>query len=482
MFCFAPDTPQEVVEAYERSRWGPGQLQLAGRWSRTAIDGGGLSQGDPTTLTYSFVPDGTTIFGQSGASRQSDLFATFDAAFPATAEWQARFHEVFDRWEELTGLSYVHEPNDDGEDLLSAPGEEGVRGDIRIGGMFIDGPSNVLAFNTFPDNGDMVLDTGDIELFANMAGDGLLLRNVLAHEHGHGLGILHVCPVNETKLMEPLLSTAFDGPQHDDILSAQRHYGDAYEHNDSVGSATGLGSLTDSPRAIADVSIDGPLDADVYSFAVDGEETVSVSMLPVGMLYREGPQRIFCTFGRLFNSRAVSDLGVELLATDGATILAAADHFGTGRGESLVNVELPGAGTYFVRVHTSGGVEKAQLYDLELSAADLEVRLAVNGLHPSDRIVETDGPVALTLDMAPSVVKTPLSWFFGVSAGGLPVWFSLVGPTPIPVPLVAAPPLALDGLPLLNVELPPGSEVSFLFALADASGVVAGDMISAVVR
>lgn len=479
-FCFAPDTPADLIDAFEMARSGPDQFRLRTRWSSTATDGGGLVQGDPTTITYSFVPDGTVIPGLFGSSA-SDLFTAFDALYPSTAAWQAPFHQVFARWGELTGVDYVFEPNDDGAQLFGAPGELGVRGDVRIGAMFIDGNSDLLAFNAFPDNGDMVLDSGDTLFFGNPSAGALGLRNTVAHEHGHGLGIEHVCPVNETKLMEPFLSTAFDGPQHDDILSAQRLYGDAGEHNDSVGSATTLGALSGSPIPVGDVSIDDHLDADVFAFSVSGPETVNVSVNPVGSVYLEGPQFLSCTSGTTFNSRAISNLAVRLLDTDGATILADSDAFGRGFPESLVNVRLPGAGTYYARVYTGGSVGSSQLYDLELSDADLDLRLAVNGLRPDTRVVETAGPVLLTLDMTPSVVTVPLGWFYGVAAGGNVVWFTPGGISAAPAPLLTAPPISLDDLTLLSTTLGPGSALTFIFALVGPGGVVASDFITAVV-
>ena len=39
---------------------------LGSRWSGTATDGFGLTQGDPTTITWSFIPDGTFISGGVG--------------------------------------------------------------------------------------------------------------------------------------------------------------------------------------------------------------------------------------------------------------------------------------------------------------------------------------------------------------------------------------------------------------------------------
>jgi len=101
----------------------------------------------------------------------------------------------------------------------------------------------VLAYNYFPNTGDMVVDVPD-SYYTNTSSASLRLRNVVAHEHGHGLGLEHACPVNQTKLMEPYVTLVFDGPQHDDILATNRAYGDRYEHDDSAPSAADLGSVT----------------------------------------------------------------------------------------------------------------------------------------------------------------------------------------------------------------------------------------------
>ena len=134
------------------------------------------------------------------------------------------------------------EPNDDAVDLFTSSGVVNLRPDVRIGGRHIDGNSNILAFNYFPNNGDMVIDTND-SFYNDTSNNSLKFRNVLAHEHGHGIGIGHVCPVQQTKLMEPFVSTQFDGPQHDDIRAGQRLYGDRFEDNDTTGTATDLGVL-----------------------------------------------------------------------------------------------------------------------------------------------------------------------------------------------------------------------------------------------
>ena len=65
--CFAPGTTEEVIRSYaggdEESGTASAQFNLYSRWSATATDGCCLSQGDPTTITFSFVPDGTPIGG-----------------------------------------------------------------------------------------------------------------------------------------------------------------------------------------------------------------------------------------------------------------------------------------------------------------------------------------------------------------------------------------------------------------------------------
>ena len=243
------------------------------------------------TLTWSIAPDGTFIpqaFAGIDPPANSTLIAFFNSIYGSMANWLPLFQQVFDRWGELIGVTYVYEPNDDGAAFFNAGGQLGVRGDVRIGGKPIDGNSNILAYNFFPNGGDMVIDSPD-SFFNNTSNNSLNLRNVVAHEHGHGLGISHVCPVNQTKLMEPFVSSAFDGPQHDDILGANRHYGDIFEDNDSSGTAAGLGTLNGS-LTIDQASVDDNSDIDFFGFDVSASTSVDVAVAPIGFTYLQGPQ------------------------------------------------------------------------------------------------------------------------------------------------------------------------------------------------
>jgi len=194
--CFAPGTPDYVVQETARRLAGQA-LSLAAptddftfddndRWSRTAIDGSGLGQGDRTTLTWSYVPDGTSICGFIGEpTAPSELNAWLAGIYGDFTTWHALFQDMFNRWSELTGITYVYEPNDDGAAFgcTSLPsGVVGVRGDVRISAHPIDGDSGVLAYNFFPNSGDMVLESDD-SFYDNTSSESLRLRNVLAHEH-----------------------------------------------------------------------------------------------------------------------------------------------------------------------------------------------------------------------------------------------------------------------------------------------------------
>ncbi len=385
MPCFAPGTPAEVVEHWTRLQSAmllesslsvepPAQFQFGNRWATTATDGPGLGQGDPTTLTWSIVPDGTFIpSGVGEPAANSGLIAFLNGIYGSMDVWLELIERVFDRWGELNGITYVYEPNDDGANMFTSGGQLGVRGDLRIGGKPIDGNSGILAYNFFPNNGDMVIDSPD-SFYNNTSNDSIRFRNVVSHEHGHGQGIRHVCRINQTKLMEPFVTTAFDGPQHDDILTTNRLYADDAEDNDSTGIAPNLGAAADG-ITVGDVSVDDNSDIDYYGFDAAAGSAVDVTLTPIGFTYLEGPQNAngSCSDGTNFNSLVLADLSLAVLDSDGSTVLASVDLNPAGVPEVLDNVSLPsGAGTYFVEVQNDG-TNNVQLYQLDLNLDSLFV-------------------------------------------------------------------------------------------------------------
>jgi serralysin len=135
-------------------------------WLRTA-SGLRSGNGEPATLTWSFVPDGREVPSNTfGSLGPSNLIAFLDSEFGTDPNepddltqrpWFNFFSDSFGRWSELSGATYVYEPNDDSAPHVTNNGVLGVRGDLRIAGAGIDLASGTLAFNYFPDDGDMVL-------------------------------------------------------------------------------------------------------------------------------------------------------------------------------------------------------------------------------------------------------------------------------------------------------------------------------------
>ena len=364
------------------------QFEDGYRWSRTATNGSGLQQGDPTTLTWSIVPDGTLIPGFNGEPEaNSNLIARLDDIYnesPATPLvdkiWFAHFEDMFASWGDETGLDFAYEPADDGVTFSNSNrGILGTRADIRLGGHPIDGNSRVLAYNFFPNFGEMIIDTND-SFYETLSGNSLRLRNVTAHEVGHGLGFEHVCPTDKTKLLEPYYTDSFDGPQHDDILVGNRAYGDPYEFprsNDTVDKASDIGLLADGVHTIEKASIDDAGDVDYFRFSVGAPKTVDLTLLPVGFIYKSGPQVDgSCGGGTDFNSKEQSDLAFELWTHDGRRMLGEASSQGLGVNEVLNDIALPAAGEYLLKI--TGADSAAQLYEIDITVA--ENTSAVQGL------------------------------------------------------------------------------------------------------
>lgn len=295
---------------------------------------------------------------------------------------------TFDRLGAVSGITYVYEPHDDGVPFTGSgtinAGILGVRGDIRLAGHFIDGVSlpGVLGYADFPNNGDMVLDTGNDGWFHDSTNNSLDFRSLLMHEGGHALGLPHVESSDGAFLMEPYLPFAFDGPQLDDIIELQRRYGDPLEKNggnDAVAKATSLGpiapgesvsrgtlgdSLVVGVNEIDFVSIDDEADLDFYQFTVTAGTTVDITLNARGVSYHRGPQN---EPEYQFNPKTQSDLALQLLASDGTTVLQYSNKGGLG-GTETISTTLSVAGTYYVRV--SGKTEdRLQLYGLNVSSS-----------------------------------------------------------------------------------------------------------------
>jgi len=433
--CWAEDTDPAVIEDFYRNAtpvfpgtnvahglntsFGGdgtgGRFELNPRWFFNAenpisqvIPVATIPQGSCFTLTWSFIPDGTSIFGfNNEPTSPSQLIAYLDGVYGCTSTadltqscWFSLFTDVFDDWAEKTGVSYRYVA-DDGAPLTGFPpflpdGLLGARGDVRIGGHPVDGDGGILAYNFFPgpfldgilgvgpfgtgnfiNGGDMVIDVPDLFYTINLAAaDGAFdannsrrFRNVVAHEHGHGLGLAHSCPLTGgSKLMEPLASLipAFDGAQEDDFTGANALYGDRYCNTPAL-----------HVNGIADfASIDNSTEVDEFTFSISTKTTIDLTLRPTGTEYLAGPQNMplnpgSCSDGVLFDALRQANLDMDIIGPNGS-VIASASATPAGEEETITSLILATNGTYTVRVRNNGELD-VQMYELECSLVPIEV-------------------------------------------------------------------------------------------------------------
>ncbi len=379
---FAPEATAEEMRVVLEGLVDDGaRFNLQGsRWTSTATNGA-VEQGEPITLTYSFVPDGTQISGFNGEpASPSELYAVFDANFPGgRAAWKAAFAEAFERWSEVTNITYI-EVSDDGAGFPLAPGQLGARGDVRIAMHPVGG--SILAYNFYPNaGGDMVMDSSKIATFVNPQNNFRSLRNVLAHEHGHGLGLAHVIPQAGQKLMEPALNLAFDGPQEDDVRAAQHNYGDPFELNDAVGSETFVGGPLRDPASSGTqvmsqtgLALERDTSSDWYGFTAFAGVPIAVRVEPVGTTYQSGPQN-----GQAaeVNAKAARNLALRLwrrisAQTNELQLMAQIDFNDAGEAEYHPPVPYNLAGYVLAEVYSTDGVNDVQQYNLTISNSAIQ--------------------------------------------------------------------------------------------------------------
>src|SRR5262249_8206612 len=143
------------------------------------------------------------------------------------------------------------------------------------------------------------------------------------------IGLFHVCPQNSTKIMEPGISTNYDGVRHDELRAGQSLYGDFFEINDTAALATDLGTLapgpfsfgTPPPPAVTNGSTMGisqDNDVDYYKVSLAGPTLLAINVTPVGMVYASGTQNDngTCSAGTSFNSGQIQRLEFQFSRSD----------------------------------------------------------------------------------------------------------------------------------------------------------------------
>jgi serralysin len=369
---------------------------LATRWSHTATNPTTGPQGSPVTLTWSLAPDQTSIPSTTPDS-PSTLIGFLDSHWGAgpggtdltQRPWYFIFGQSMERLGAISGVTFVYEPNDDGitpplgrpfSNAQAAAGDLGERGDVRIGGNAFPPDKPYLALTFLPPYGEVMFNTNEAPNLTNSYDNYRYFRNTMMHEAMHAAGVHHAYSSTANFLVEEVIITAFDGPQLDDILALQRHYGDALEKNggnDAYGVATSLGALSGGqsitrgtlgnstavdPSAVDFVSIDDDSDIDYFSFSLTQHSTVTLDLTPQGATYMMGSS---AGSQSPLNTRMLSDLSLALFDSSGTLQIGSTANANGAGGEETIVTALE-SGTYYARV--TGAQNDVQLYQIGVSA------------------------------------------------------------------------------------------------------------------
>jgi len=350
--------------------------------------------GDPMTITWSIVPDGTKMPNNStpsGIKLKSDFINRLDELFGVTQEekttdltlraWFKILENAFDKYTSKTGLTYIYEPNDNGSTLkfTSTAGKKNVLGDIRIGGLTLDTAKGSRAYSGYPGSSgyapNIVFNTAH-PLFHLAASIDFLL----VHENMHNTGSHHVM-VNSNPTLTAAAMMGMGsgkGPQFDDLLSLHRRYGDLHEKNggnDTVNTATYLGNINDKQQLKIGgdagplivkikqtdfVSIDGKSDTDIYKFTISESIPIQIRLKPKGPIYEYLLEDSSRTPIKIDASK-LNDLSFTISNSHGLRV----DIDQTKKGEEELFKTKPAAGEYYIEVN--GRSDKPQFYSLEIS-------------------------------------------------------------------------------------------------------------------
>jgi hypothetical protein len=298
------------------------RLQLTPLEDRTVPAGFGYTWVNPDNITFSFVPDGTSV----GAAR-STLSATLGASM-TTAVWTGQIESAFQAWTNVAGIALARRA-DDGTALgVNAPIQGSSHyGDIRIAAVPLSG--DVVAITDPPDlisplRGTVLLNSNDA-FTADGAAGSYQLYTVVLHEIGLALGLGENATDPAAAMYETYLGPK-TGPDATDIAAVQALYGPqvnadaATAGNAAPGSPTALSYITAATLGVGDYGPAGQLQiaratltagaVDNYTFTQPGGSTTAlVSVLANDISLLQARVRVFDASGGLVATAAPAVAG-----------------------------------------------------------------------------------------------------------------------------------------------------------------------------
>ncbi len=274
-------------------------------------------------ITYSFMPDGTSIGGIPSA-----LFKTLNANNP-TVSWEQQIEQAAALWENVDNVNLVL-VSDGGEPVgTSGDQQDDPRfGDIRIGAVPL--ASGTLAETFVPPAANGGTDAGDIILNSNInwqINSNYDLMTVVAHEFGHALGL------GESTTSSAVMYGTYNGIKQalatDDISGIQSIYGtrqfDQFnagsQRDNTYATATNINSwITNAQIAIPGLDITTAGDSEWFYLSVPasttGKMTVTVQSSNLSSLSPE-LQVYNSALGLVGQATAKSSLGATISLTTG---------------------------------------------------------------------------------------------------------------------------------------------------------------------
>jgi hypothetical protein len=230
-------------------------------------------------ITYSFMPDGTSVGGVP-----STLYQTLNATAP-TASWKQQIEAAASLWENVTNVNLALVSDDGAAEGASGEQQDDPRfGDIRIGAVPLS--SGVLAVTFVPPPVNGGTQAGDILLNSNVdwqINSNYDLMTVVAHEFGHALGL------GESSVSTAVMYGTYNGIKQsltsDDIAGVDSLYGtrqyDQFntgnQHNNTYTTATNINSYISNAQ-IAIPGLDITTSSDTEWFYVNVPKTSTGTM------------------------------------------------------------------------------------------------------------------------------------------------------------------------------------------------------------